>query len=889
MDSRIFFVPKRLQNFFDEEKKDGDDRKTFYQLLNDLDDKQKELIIALGRSEQGLTIIRANRLERLIEWADIVHPQHSQVMDRLSKWVNEEKGRSSKDKNDWAFDAHLKLIRGFYWLFDEKKDDGWTYAPVFDEVFRLYLKFIKRDDTKKELERLMGKIDFAKGRQHVIGRMKELTAMAKTGQERFRDDWKYFVDLDQMCGFNISGEKMSDVEKVEEKIRHWGEDKVADRNLVVKDYDKKLLKEMKTLVNESTPNMKYYPKLSEWLENPENWVTSGSSQGVYTEVRSPEGNIVKSANVKAAIATELEKERVQEILCDPTVILPAKVAIKVELGGRNRLIVGMDWVMNARLGYVLDWFARNIVDVEYTPVYNRVDEKLKWLIRRCGETQTMISLPIDDSDYDQEISRGEMDAFIESIDYAIRLMSPKNCTQDLLLMWRLAKDQLWETPVEYGDKVILKRWAKGMPSGIKYTNLGDTFINVARQRLVAGEMKEKMNLKVDIKRMRGFGDDADQQHKNWLTLLVMLCAFEDLGYKPHKAKNFASLKCTEWLRKIISKEGEVGYPGRSISKLIFRDPMSAITILSRNELNSMAEQFSVTFGRMDNNEVVIKEFVNEVHDRLRYRGFDVTKEVVKNLITTPRSIGGLGFAPRIGTGGMFGLVQELERLDTDNEIDKLARKSWYFQKDLGSYKKVVENTKKLLTKEEGERMTDTSLRRQLGNELAPKGFSRDYDWVLKIDEEEEIPVLNIGSYETSGTLYVDYRVDERYNFINFELLISNITNRKVCTAERAIEIVRTIASPKARGLMEILLRKATGKVFWLWVRGKWPTATPIVPGCNLELVNFVSTLSKKKYYSHMISSYNKFGYDKIKVYSCNAENYCFRKCNEILRQIKLKT
>lgn len=840
-------------------------------------------ISSLGTNSRGIDLIKMSKIKELNTWLDITHPSKQLLNEKLKNWLNVEKGEKAiNNLDDWAYISHRNLVKTNYQLWPEEVEV--TRAPVFDQNWQFYTDLLP-DGGKKQLvtdmEKFLDNIDWSKGRQHVISRMKEITALAKTGQDKFHLKWKYFVDWDQLCGYNIHSSDITSSEVVS-KVLDWGTKPTLDRSKILVDYAKKLRDVMWTMMMENKPFVGEFPTFETWLNNPDNWVTSGSSRGVSSTVNTPEGVLVQSAKNKTAVAVERSIEQVKHDLFNPAIVENAYPSIKIELGGRNRIIVMMGFILNTRLAYPMDWIAKCMSMNTSIQLYASNETKLKWLIERSADLRIRISLPIDDQDYDQNVSRDEMDAFIDTIAIYIRNFALPSYKHDMLTLWLLAKEQLWATPIVINGKEIAPNWKKGMPSGIKYTALGDSFINVARQRLVANEINKSLYNHVMIDKLVGWGDDADQQHANWLTPLLTLVWFERLGYKPHPAKNFISTECTEWLRRVIEKRKTAGYPARGIVKMMLRNPQSGQGVHNYAALIALIDQCSIAFGRLEKSTACWKFLVNTIHDKLTYGGIELTKETVRELMCTPKAQGGLGINPRLGGNKYAVKLQAVYGSDIDDDmmVDGVERErfEWKRTGQLGAYAGKKNFVSSLLGKPVDE-LKDTTIRRKLGEQLAPKGAITSEEKIVDVVEEERLPILRVPPMV--GGIYTDFTVKDEYKTLDMELLLENLPE------QNKLDFLETLTHARSLGSFQIIRRKCTSRVLWLWLLGKWPKCVPVVLGQSSDVTSFISQQSRNAYFSHMLVKYNKIGFDLLKCYAANAECNSFVECIRFAKEYNI--
>lgn len=529
-----------------------------------------------------------------------------------------------KDKNHkdiWNHKGHLTMLRNKRFI---DLDTEGLAINVFLGLRFLYDftpgYLIKWIDLVVKHSRIRENFDAFK----VTKCLKEFTSVVKKFRDSvFGEEWFYLADLDTCFGYNTQS-KLSDVK---EDIVSWAEYKDLKRDVSEEQYISGIKQELRKLFKEK--RILNDIKLDDFLENSNYWVVSGSSNGVKTMVYDTiSDELVRSKGVKAAIYINSVKKNILNQVKKKTKAEDFSPSVKIEIGFKNRLILACGNIEYIQMTYISHHLEKLLKGNPHSTLFNDNVWKVTNYVSNFNELwgTKNIFMPFDAAGFDKYVTLSEIMACFEVFEEQINKHFKHSIAKEDLsicisnLIESLKKG--WN--VKYENSSI--KWEGGLPSGLRWTALLGTLINIARAKYIENKLMKELGVSAVLKKVVGQGDDDDFVFNSWFLGFKQFEYYKKLDIKAHYGKNFLDDRYTEYLKKVvdIKTKSVFSYPTRKITSLFFISP----------EKSKLPEESydTINFG---------------IYDIIRKRGYNIDSQYFENtnfirLQYIPKTIGGFG-------------------------------------------------------------------------------------------------------------------------------------------------------------------------------------------------------------------------------------------------------
>lgn len=528
---------------------------------------------------------------------------------------------------EYDHDAHMGWVRwpSFIALYNDLQRDKRFFEQPINIVLPYY---IYRENLPQYL---LVKFEYwcefcglwGSYKPKVVGRaFKLLTSLVKKLRDvEFGENWEWLCDLDTLWGYNVR----TSLKDVQTEITDWVSTKETKRHTLTSlQYQKQLFAAFTQFekVNIQRVSGKSEKSVESFLTDPNGWVVNGSSNGIKTILYdTKKQDWVKSSATKPAIFATKSLKQILKEFNQRQKQPPFKPSVKIELGWKDRLIIACGNVEYLRMAYISYNIEKNLPRDSFTTLFGGSRNKTaNYLlgIAQCGQG---VNLPLDAKGFDQYIGDDEIKAFFAIMEWLIKNLFSENVEMlRVLKMIVESREQFgWSVETESG---ILSWGVTGLPTGLRWTALIGSFVNYMRTCFFRKHLKDRLSVDV-FNRVKVQGDDDDFNLCSYFMVHVLTQLYDKFSIPVNLAKTFVSPTETEYLKKIVRKNGLFGYPARKVCPTIFVSPEKKI---QPDELN-----YLIDFG---------------VLDGAKRRGVDMFKYCpnsdVFNMMNVPKSYGGLG-------------------------------------------------------------------------------------------------------------------------------------------------------------------------------------------------------------------------------------------------------
>nr|APG75982.1 hypothetical protein 2 [Beihai toti-like virus 5] len=487
-------------------------------------------------------------------------------------------------------------------------------------------------------------------------RCKELTGIAKKGGVRFHVRWSDFVDWDQFLGYTSvrsapEGLVASTVDEwcVGDVVRTGTDDPDGEKYRTI--YQQRA-GAISDAVAKDLSTRSPIP-LNAWILNTAGWVTSGSSKGVKAEVGYVDthtGTVTdggKSRSVKTAISQSMGLSEVRQLITKDAKDGEYSAALKIEPGGKYRLIISAPLQQQLRQGYVNSHVERGIAKAcPWASMFYSEGRREKaeadmsvMSKRRAG----LCHLPADASKFDRRVSKFEIVTVIDAIVEGCRQSGWSGPAYDefMKICGTLTPD--WFS--KFHADGIEYMWEHGVPSGVRWTSMMDSVVNGLRFETCLTDLRDNYGVDVGVAEFMAQGDDMALVTDLTIDAMIILAWYLHYGFEIHPLKNQVSFRHDEFLR-VIYDDGEVtGYLARRIVKLLYHDPIKAPVPNSLARVQERVKSLIDLVNRGADKERVLALATRQARESLAALGVQLDESEAGQYLHTPTPAGGCGVSP----------------------------------------------------------------------------------------------------------------------------------------------------------------------------------------------------------------------------------------------------
>jgi len=453
----------------------------------------------------------------------------------------------------------------------------------------------------------------------------ELTILAKKREDPIMGIETYYLQYLE----NFGGYKATVVDDLDETARSWVKKRTKTREYMR--YFTKAVREVLKDIFVKIPE-KIITK-EQFVQNKDLWATQGSSSEKETLVIHVNGKRIPLQKTKLASALVLTDEEVMRLL-NSHVKQHNKVTGKRELT-KIRAVIAGDMETYLKMRYV-SFHIDQMVRSTKSPLWlNKNENKRLWqdIIGSVAEHYKW-KFPFDQSEFDRHATTEMVLCVIKGI---VQILKAFHMPGEVISTCEDVLYALDGGVLELSTGELIEI-LNGIMSGWEWTAKLDTIIN--RSQLVAWKMwfSDKYGRLPSITDEVYFGDDIAMAGLFVDDLINYAWFMIQNEYVVNPKKVFISKNRTEFLRKLILKDKAIGYAARAINSLFWRNPVSPEPPAGNLRASEQMNSWATLLSRGANYARVMKYMVRDIS-----KGNNIPKHQVENLLSTPKSCGGLGW------------------------------------------------------------------------------------------------------------------------------------------------------------------------------------------------------------------------------------------------------
>lgn len=395
---------------------------------------------------------------------------------------------------------------------------------------------------------------------------KYLTGISKLGGRYISPAWRKFCYWETCFGYT----EYVEISALKDEVLGWlVTPNVNGEGMGYEKYHHSLYRATVKYLKSNWVRPQNLRNLEEWVERG-SWVRGrgGTSEKVVVHVA---GKRVKSKSHKGVSAAHQSDANV---MADMVRVMPQRMYVMQKSEpAKIRAVAKVDNDSVRKQDFLSTLVEGGLLGASRTTLLGSAafNEKLDMdILKDLGHG---LNVPLDQSAFDNHQGMESLKTVMQAIyDVCIR----HEPIDDFHKVW----EAMWDSFFHPEASVIIGKerlpWRNGVASGWRWTALLDTLLNIASYDVLASEAARKTG--------QGFwasthqGDDIAFKATTVRGVSQLIEEYNNNGYEVHPQKTYISRERTEYLRRSYEKgEGIIGYLGRTLHNILFRNPVSAPT------------------------------------------------------------------------------------------------------------------------------------------------------------------------------------------------------------------------------------------------------------------------------------------------------------------------
>lgn len=392
--------------------------------------------------------------------------------------------------------------------------------------------------------------------------------MKKKGSE-VEKKWRYLVDLHRLGDFLPYKDDKSFIET----IKYWCKPKLHTwLGNEEKWYAKFEECASRVMFRDGVSPSKFI-SIDDFIKNGDIWCTSGSGfepsvekMKVYDITKDQEIEVKKN---KWSVRWEMSDGEAKHLLLRRRKQL-CKAVQKSE-PGKVRAVISSDVSTYLKMTYV---------SIYLDQIFKKRKDTTLWMNSKQREDlwQSMAfdgswRMPLDQSEFDQMQTLRQVLIVIQTFRKLIKHFVHRDDILEILddLIDKILFALDGGDVIVGGEKVAIRN---GVLSGWRWTAMIDTFINLIEIEMGKDLYYEVTGEELSVLDINGQGDDDKLKIKYYKHCVGLWSCIESFGLKVNPGKFFCAKDRDEYLRRVYEDGKVTGYPARSITSIMFRNPIS---------------------------------------------------------------------------------------------------------------------------------------------------------------------------------------------------------------------------------------------------------------------------------------------------------------------------
>nr|CAF1136124.1 7734 [Bactrocera jarvisi toti-like virus 1] len=461
---------------------------------------------------------------------------------------------------------------------------------------------------------------------------KKQSAILKLGGKYIHEDWRWGVHWEMFYGYT----PYRGVEHMLDEVEQWLVfRRILGGELEEAEYLKMMSEETLRLCREEWHLPKKCLGIEEWVATGE-WMRGRSGDGVRNEVQI-NGKKMKTRRMKsvdAVFRSDRDMGRSLRRITDETF----QVMEKSE-GAKVRPVVKTGSEMFRKMDFLSQWVEDGFGQSKLSTLFGGVEnqEDIDSELMASAENSALWKVPLDQSNFDWHQNRLSVEVVVATLGIAL---SKQVDNPDFHCVWETMWDSLFSREVRVVAGSAKYEWGNGLPSGLRWTALLDTILNITSFRVAVRLASGALKREIPIHCHKSQGDDIAFSSANLEDVKYIIHIYNRLGYEAHPAKTFYSRYRTEFLRKSYENGlGITGYICRSLLSIRFRNPILDLAVEKATRVYSRLTTWHLLGIRGMKSKAVAEMFIADCEQ------MGVSAEHAAGYALCKASFGGAGLLP----------------------------------------------------------------------------------------------------------------------------------------------------------------------------------------------------------------------------------------------------
>lgn len=602
-------------------------------ILDNITQSKKEVEEWLDRVNNMIDIFMYDTAYTMPELLELISPMVDDVYAEIGSDIDNEeyidlRSIISKDElirmheKEWndedAIEEEEEINRKKYRY--KKQDARFKNQGIeYGRAITLYIELMPKTVAEKLRYwcTLKGKIS----RNNLMQYYKQLTVVSKKNGEKFDKDWKYFVNLELLGGY----QKGKKIEEFEEDVRIWVQEKHVHKIITEEIYNMFFQETLEQVVEVN--EIREFKSIDEFIQRAR-WAVNGASNVVagYYEYDGKKKKMVKNKRLNMLFTKD-------EILKDYIVNnhkARSKALMKLE-PGKVRAIVNADFTIYMKMSYLNEIIEKSLRETEMGRNTTLFMSNMQYIKRQLENINDIRRgdkwfMPLDQAEFDHQPTFEMIKMTILEITRKIKNFEVQEIVKKLI-------EDMSNDTIDVGKKEV--KYEKGILSGWKWTALLDTVINTVELKMAEKFSGSKISRYIT----QGDDDDVVIEKENDCIKIAMFYKLTNLQLN---AKKFwIEKKRDEYLRKILNDSGVTGYPARVLPSILYVRPMNGGNLRNHEyKPNEIMGNWSKMYGRGGEKKSCYHHCYKDVSGLL-----NISIRKAKSIVHTPKSFGGGGYFP----------------------------------------------------------------------------------------------------------------------------------------------------------------------------------------------------------------------------------------------------
>lgn len=512
---------------------------------------------------------------------------------------------------------------------------------------------------------------FGLDEEEIVKSLKTVNIIAKKGGRRlFGDNWRYLIDLDRMVGY-IEGS--SDDEDIIGQVTSFVQSNISHSI----DGDESRWLDLFSIgcdkfLHAGVKSTKGLKSLDDWLLEPANWGSSGTSYSGYDFIKSLATISVESGGKQLKIK---DNKSLSGLFIDPQIIKEimlsdvgqsASAVLKHE-PSKVRVVISSGLELAWKMAYVLDVIRLNLDRSAVTPLFMTFEDKWHAYNNIINSIRTGdVQCPLDWEHFDWQVNAKMLRRALLSIKKIARGLTTdesKIATYERVvdsIIFGIVDNPGFVSMANVLHKDINVAIHSGLLSGWFLTSLLGTMINYASCYVVRQIHFEVTGSELYTNEIYQ-GDDSVVSFSNLLNACLFMKSVKATNIQANLRKNYFSKSHSEFLRYLFEDDSILGVPCRAINAIVWRKPTSSEGILDTLKGSEIFSNWCLLKSRC-RGLVNLTEFTNLLIYDIAY-GLHLSIKDAKNYLGTPLHLGGLGGESLVDASYYLSLKPGVKKLD----------------------------------------------------------------------------------------------------------------------------------------------------------------------------------------------------------------------------------